>query len=122
MNTTAQISQPPRSSEPTFGETLAELVPLIDFVPQAGPPVVFVLGPWLFLVLMLAAPFACLVTLVVAMTVAAVVLVAVSGAVLFLLAAPYLLVRHLRRHWTHHPSARAPGAPVVAIDSRGVAA
>jgi hypothetical protein len=90
MNTTAPVSE-----RPTFGEVLAEIVPLIDFVPTAGPPVVFVLGPWLFLVLMLAPPFACLVALLVVMIVAATVLAALTAAIV---AVPYLLVRHLRRH------------------------
>jgi hypothetical protein len=108
MNTTAQISE-----RPTFGETLAELVPVIEFVPVAGPPVIFVLGPWLFLVLMLAAPFA----LVVALAVAAAVLAALAAAVVAIVAAPYLLVRHRRR-----ASIAAPVTRVGAIESPQVAA
>jgi hypothetical protein len=77
---------------------LAELVPLIGFVPAYGPPAIFVLGPWLFLVLMLAGPFACLFALVVVMIVAATVLAALTAAILAILAAPYLLVRRLRGH------------------------
>jgi hypothetical protein len=137
MNATAQIRPPrtpigpeqptdPRRSvrarafeRPAFGETLAEIVPLIGFVPQAGPPVVFVLGPWLFLVLMLAGPFACLFALVIVMIVAATVLAALTAAVL---AAPYLLVRHLRRLQARHASISAPPARAVAIESRRVAA
>jgi hypothetical protein len=140
MNTTAQIRPPrtpsgprhptdPRRSEgapvserPTFGEMLAEIVPLIGFVPQAGPPVVFVLGPWLFLVLMLAAPFACLFTLVAVIIVAATVLAALPAAILAILAAPSLLVRHLRRHRARHASVSAPVAEVVGFESRRVAA
>jgi hypothetical protein len=96
MNTTAQIRLPrpaveteqrtePRrsaraSERPTFGEMLAEVVPVIGVVPVAGPPAVFVLGPWLFLVLMLAGPFAFLVALVVVMLVAAAVLAALAAA------------------------------------------
>jgi hypothetical protein len=140
MNTTAQMrplgtpsgakqstdprrsAHAPASERPTFGGLLAELVPLIGFVPQAGPPVVFVLGPWLFLVLMLAAPFACLFALVVVMIVAAAVLAALTAAILAILAAPYLLARHLRRHRARHASVGAPGAQVVGIESRRVAA
>ena len=137
MNTTAQI-RPPRtpsgpkqptdqrrsahaaaSERPTFGEVLAEIVPLIGFVPVAGPPVVFVLGPWLLLVLVLAGPLAWLFALVVVMIVAATVLAALAAAIL---AAPYLLVRHLRRHRAPHASISAPTVQVGAIESRRVAA
>jgi hypothetical protein len=137
MNTTAQI-RPPRtpsgpkqptdpgrsarataSERPTFGAMLAEIVPLIGFVPVAGPPVVFVLGPWLFVVLLLAGPLAWLFALVVVMIVAATVLAALAAAIL---AAPYLLVRHLRRHRARHASISPPAARVVAIESPRVAA
>jgi hypothetical protein len=99
---------------------LAEIVPLIAFVPY-GPPVVLVLG-WLFLSLVLAGPFACLLTLVVVMIVAATVLAALAAAILAILAAPYLLVRYLRRHRARHASISAPAARVAAIESPRVAA
>jgi hypothetical protein len=138
MNATAQIRPPrtpigpeqptdprrsaraPVSERPTSGEMLAEIVPLIGFVPY-GPPVVLVLG-WLFLALMLAGPFACLFTLVVVIVVAATVLAALTAAVLAILAAPYLLVCHLRRHRARHAYISAPAAPVAAIESPQVAA
>jgi hypothetical protein len=140
MNTTAQIRPPrtpsgpkqptdprrsahaPAPERPTFGETLAETVPLIGVVPAYGPPAVFVLGPWLFLVLMLAGPFACLFALVVVMVVAATVLAALTAAILAILAAPYLLVRHLHRDLARHASISAPTAQAVAIKSPRVAA
>jgi hypothetical protein len=137
MNTTAQI-RPPRtpsgpkqptdqrrsahvaaSERPTFGEVLAEIVPLIGFIPVAGPPLVFVLGPWLLLVLMLAGPLAWLFALVVVMIVAATVSAALAASIL---AAPYLLVRHLRRHRARHASISPPAARVVAIGSPRVVA
>jgi hypothetical protein len=140
MTTTAQI-RPPRtpsgpeqptdphhsaraadSERPAFGEMLAEISPLIGFIPFYGPPAVFVLGPWLFLVLMLAPPFACLFALVVVMIVAATLLAALTAAILAIVAAPYLLVRHVRRHRAPHASISAPAVRVVAIDSRRVAA
>src|SRR5918996_4025270 len=96
------------SERPTFGETFAEIVPLIGFIPAYGPPAVYLLGPWLFLVLMLAGPFACLFALVVVMVVGATVLAALTAAILAILAAPYLLVRHLRRHRARHASINAP--------------
>jgi hypothetical protein len=135
MNTTAQIrpprtpsgpkqpTDPRRSSErPTFGEMLAEIVPMIGFVPAYGPPVVFVLGPWLLLGLMLAGPLAWLFALVVVMIVAATVLAALTAGVLAILSAPYLLVRHLRRHRARHASSSAPAVQVGAIESRRVVA
>jgi hypothetical protein len=120
MTTTAHTPVSERSS---FGETLAEVVPLVEVVPVDGPPFAFLLAPWLFLVLMLAGPFACLVVIVVAMVVAAAVVAAVIAAVAGIIAAPYLLVgRVRRRRRERHRSAGAPAAPVVAIRPRGVAA
>ena len=59
------------SAEPTVGETLDETLPLVGAIPVYGPPVVFLAGPWLFLALMLAGPFALLVTFVVLLAAAA---------------------------------------------------
>lgn len=115
-------SNPAASERPTFGEMVAEIVPLIGFIPVAGPPVIFVLGPWLFLVLMLAGPFACLFALVVVMIVAAMVLAALAGAVLALLAAPYLLVRYVREHRARHASLGARAPQFVAVGSPRVVA
>jgi hypothetical protein len=138
MNTSAQIrrartpsgaKQPsdprrsargPASGRPTFREMFAEFVPLVGFVPAYGPPVVFVLGPWLFLVLVLAGPLAWLFALVVVMIVAATVLAALTAAILAILAAPYLLVRRLR-HRGRHASISAPAGQAVAIESPRVA-
>jgi hypothetical protein len=64
--------------------------------------------------LMLAGPFA----LVVVIIVAATVLAALTAAALAILAAPYLLVRQLRRH----RSISVPAARVTAIESPRVAA
>ena len=93
--------------------------PLIGFVPTAGPPVVFVLGPWLFLALMLAGPFACLFAVVTAMLVVATVVAALIAAIV---AAPFLVVRHLLRDRTRDASISAPAAQVVAIEPRQVVA
>ena len=78
---------------PTLGEIVDESEPLIGAVPVYGPPVVLFAVPWLLFGLMLAGPFALLLTLVVPL-VAVAALVALVGA---LLAAPYLLVARLRR-------------------------
>src|SRR3954452_25406378 len=75
----------------TAGELLDEIVPLVGVIPVAGPPVVLLAIPWLFIGMMLAAPFAVLLAIVVVM-VAAAALVALTVAIL---ASPYLLVRGL---------------------------
>jgi hypothetical protein len=116
---TKQSTDPRRGSErPTFREMLAEIVPLIGVIPGYGPPAVFVLGPWLFLGLVVAGPLAWLFALVVVIIVAATVLAAVAAA---MLTAPYLLVRHLRRRRARHAPISAPAAQVVAIESPRVA-
>src|SRR3954452_18197980 len=109
MNTTAHIRRPrtpsgfkqptdPRRSprthashRPSSGEMVAEIAPLAGFVPFYGPAVAFVLGPWGFLVLLLAGPFACLCALVLAIAVAAAVVAALAAATLAILAAPRVL-------------------------------
>ena len=79
MNTTEPLTPPhgPGATEPpgnaplratqlpTFGEMVDEIVPLIGVIFVAGPPVIFVAGPWLLLCLMLTGPFAVLVAFVV---------------------------------------------------------
>jgi hypothetical protein len=93
---------------PTLGERLGEVLPLIFFVPVAGPPVILLLGPLLLLVLLLIPPAALLITLVVAFLLGAGLLVALGA----LIASPYLLVRHLcSRHAVTRP---APGVSEVA--------
>jgi hypothetical protein len=69
---------------------LDETVPLIGAPAFAGPPVIFLAGPWLLLTLMLTGPFLLLVTLALLATI----LVAIPAAIL---APPYLLVHRLRQ-------------------------
>jgi hypothetical protein len=97
----------------------AEVVPLVECVPVDGPPVAFVLGPWLVFVLMLAGPFVCLFALAVVMIVAATILAALTAAVLVL---PYLLVGHLRRRRARQAFGTASAGQGVAIESPRVAA
>jgi hypothetical protein len=104
----------PVSKRPTAGAMLDEILALIGVIPVYGPPVVLVAGPWLLFALMLAGPFALLFTLVVVL-VAAAALVGLIGAIL---AAPYLLVRHLRGYLAGHASMRAPAAQLVVGESR----
>jgi len=107
------------SDRRSVGEMLAELIPLVDVVPGEGPPVIFLMAPWLLLVLMLSGPFAFLVILVVFMVVAATVLAALATASL---AVPYLLVRLLRRRPGRHAPRAEHTAHLVPVESpRGVA-
>jgi hypothetical protein len=82
---------------PTAGQRFDEILPLVDLLPQVGPPLVFVLGPWLVVVLMLIGPLVLLFTLMIA----TVLLGAVAAATFAL---PYLLVRRLRKRWPHRPA------------------
>jgi hypothetical protein len=116
---TSTLIEPPASADvhelPTVGEMRDEIRPLIGAVVVAGPPVVFLAGPLTLGTLMLAGPFALLVTgllVVVAALVAAAALVALAGAIV---AAPYLLVRHVREH--RRRGARAPAGRLVALRS-----
>ena len=93
---------------------LDETLPLVGAVPVYGPPVVLLAGPWILLALMLAGPFALLVTFVLLLAAAA----ALAGLIGVILAAPFLLVRHLREHRADHAPVRAPAARLVAAGSR----
>jgi hypothetical protein len=106
---------PPSASEPpTVGEMLAETVPLADVVAGAGPPVAFLAVPWLLFVLALAGPFALVFTFVVLLVAAALVVV-LAGAIL---ATPYLLVRHLRRHRPTRAFSRDRAVKIVPAQSQ----
>jgi hypothetical protein len=117
MNTTELIT-PPAAVRPTFGEMIAEIIPLVGAVAGYGPPVIAVAGPWLFLALLLAAPFAVLLTVIAAMLVATTVVVALAAAILAILTAPSRLMRHgrARRAFSNNraPQLVAVGPPRVA--------
>ena len=93
QSVSAHSGRAPTSRIPPFRQRLDEIVPLVGFVPVAGPPVILIVGPWLLLVLMLVGPFMVLVTLA-AIALCATVLVALIVAIL---ATPYLLARRLHR-------------------------
>ena len=100
-------SRPPGSASPgrpTLGAAFAQTAPLISAPAFFGPPIIYVLGPWLLLVLLLIGPFALIFTLVL-VTAAATGLLAVCVAVI---ASPYLLIRHLHAHGTGRAKPRAP--------------
>ena len=75
---------------------------MIDAPAFFGPPVIFVLGPWLLLVLLLIGPFALIVTFVLGLAVA----VGLLTVFLAVIASPYLLIRHLYAHATAHANPR----------------
>jgi hypothetical protein len=106
------------TTTPQTRDMLAEITPLIEFVPFYGPPAIFLLGPWLLLVLVLAGPFAVLLTLVAGMIVVA----AALAAIVSILAAPYLLVRRILRSRARSVPLPSPAAHAVAIGSPRVAA
>jgi hypothetical protein len=87
---------------PTWDKVTDETVPLIGAF--FGPPVIFLLGPWLLFVLLLIGPFALILTLVLATAAAASLLAMFVG----LIASPYLLIRHLRAHRTVRTKPRPP--------------
>ena len=113
MTTTASVSE-----RPTFGKMIAELVPLVDAVAGYGPPVIFLAGPWVLLALMLAGPFAFLLTLVAAMLVAATVVIGVTAAIL---AAPYLLIGRLRSLRARRALSKDRAPQLVTFDATRVA-
>src|SRR5437763_11677403 len=84
-----QTPGPRHGDRPTWVERIAETAPIIDAPAYFGPPVSFVLGPWLLLLLLLIGPAALLITLVLAFVLAA----GALAALVALLASPYLLVR-----------------------------
>jgi hypothetical protein len=101
------VSRPRGSASlehPTRGEAFYEAESLIGAPAFYGPPVSFVLGPWLLLVLLLIGPFALIFTVLVVMAVAAVVM-AVAAATI---ASPYLLIRYLHGHAGVHAKPRGP--------------
>jgi hypothetical protein len=86
---------PNTRSLPNRREIIEGVEPLATAPAFFGPPVLFLLTPWLLLVLLLIGPAALLITFVLAFVVVAAAVVALAA----LLASPYLIVRHLRsRH------------------------
>jgi hypothetical protein len=107
---------------PTRGEAFDEAAPAIGAPAIYGPPVAFVLGPWLILVLLLIPPAALLITIGLVVAVAAALPVAIGA----LVASPFLLVRHLharqsadrRRTASARRPARQPRARLAHVTTR----
>ncbi len=108
---TAEPITPTASGPSTLGDQLADVLPVVDTVFVAGPPVLVAWAGLVLLALMLAGPFALLVTMVV-VVVAAAALVALAGAIL---ATPYLLIRHLRVRLAHRRRASEGWAPIAPV-------
>ena len=77
---------------PSLGEAFDERAPLLGAPAFFGPPIIYLLGPWLLVVLALIGPLVLIFTLVLVLVAAAGLLVAFAGVI----ASPYLLIRHLR--------------------------
>ncbi len=100
MTSTASHS----TSEPrSFGEMLADLVPLAGFIAVAGPPPLMAAGALLLFGLMLVGPFAVIVTLFVAFALVVAALAAVAAALVAVVSSPYILARAVRGHEFHNP-------------------
>ena len=116
MTSLEPLTPPPPPA--TVGDIVDEIVPVAGLILVEGPPVIYVLAPWLLLGLMLSAPFAVLVVFAVAAAVAAVLLVALAGVV----ATPYLLLRGLRRRYLASRPIVPAGAHAATLDPRQVIA
>ncbi len=108
---------PTASGPPTLREEVTEIAPLIGTVFVAGPPVLVAWAGTVLFALMLAGPFALLVTLVVALAAAAA-LVTLAGAIL---ASPYLLVRHFRLRLAKRSHVSEAPAPIATMVAAGAA-
>jgi hypothetical protein len=107
MHTTDPITAR-ASGPPTLGDLFAEVLPLVGTVFVAGPPVLVACAGTVLFALMLAGPFALLVTVVVA----AAAVVTFAGAVL---ATPYLLIRHFRLRLAKRCHVAEGSAPIAAV-------
>jgi hypothetical protein len=110
MNTTEPIT-PTASGPPSLGDQLAEVLPIVDTVYVAGPPVLLAWAGMVLFALMLAGPFALVATLVVVLVAAAAV-VTLAGAIL---ASPYLLIRHFRLRLATRPRFSEGTAPIATV-------
>jgi hypothetical protein len=112
-----ELLTPTASGHPTLRAEVAEISPIIGTVYVAGPPVLVAWAGTVLFALMLAGPFALLVTLV-AVLAAAVAVVALAGAIL---ATPYLLVRHFRLRLAKRRHASEAPAPIATAVVAGAA-
>jgi hypothetical protein len=119
MQTTDPITTTAASRSLSVADAATELVPLIDSVYVAGPPVLLAGAGTVLFALLLVGPFALFATLAVALAALALV-VALAGA---MLAAPFLLIGHVRRRVASRrrvPEGRPPVATAPARTGRAV--
>jgi hypothetical protein len=114
MNATDPIT-PTASGPPTLGDQLAEVLPIVDTVYVAGPPLLVAWAGTVLFALMLAGPFALVATFVVVLVAAAAV-VTLAGAIL---ATPYLLIRHFRLRLAKRRQFAKGWAPSAAVVAAG---
>jgi hypothetical protein len=100
--------RPAPPAPPTWTETLTEAAAEAGAPAFYGPPVGFILGPWLLLVLLLVPPFAVVFTVGLVLAVGAALLAALAG----LIASPYLVVRHVHALRAAQPKPQASPRPV----------
>jgi hypothetical protein len=106
---TTEPTTPTASGRRTLGDQLAEILPVVDTVYVAGPPVLLAWAGTVLFALMLAGPFALVVAFVVVLAAAAT-LVTLAGAIL---ATPYLLIRHVRQRLAKRSHVAARRAPIA---------
>jgi hypothetical protein len=92
--TTTELIRPAGPASPSFGEMLAEILPLVGFIPVAGPAAILLAVPWLLLALMLVGYVALLLTVGGVLVLAA----ALVGLVRELVASLHRLVRDIGAH------------------------
>ena len=89
------------SPEPLIlGELFDQTAPMLEAPAFFGPPIVFVLGPWLLLILLLIGPFALMFTVLLVLAAT----IGLLALLMALLVSPYLLLRHLRAATRSVPS------------------
>jgi hypothetical protein len=103
------------TDSPTPKDILERIAETVGYVFVAGPPVAFLLVPWLIVVLLIIPPAALVLTLVAVVVVLGAVLAAIGA----IIASPYLIVRHLR---ARHAAAVAAPQPVPLATRRSAAA
>jgi hypothetical protein len=98
MITTAPHTTPQPSARPR-----EDVLPLLGFIAVAGPPPFVAMGAVVFGALMLAGPFAVIVTLVAAMALVVATVVVIAGAAVAIARSPFLALRHIRAHRPSNP-------------------
>jgi len=101
MNSTATT---PIQQRPTAPDEFEEIAPVIAAPRVAGPGFLFLVGPWLVLVLLLIPPAAVLLTVLVVLALPFV----AAGLVVAAVASPVLLVRAVRRRVAERRESIAP--------------